>query len=276
MVENLAGVPTASARCHHLRRWLQFQEPPFDIFGAMMRKGLVLDFTAFGTIAGALLRDPTGEEALIVVNSDQPDDRLRFSAAHDLAHLASRHEPEHMDIYDYFGPSRTREEREADAMAAELLMPVRHLATAARKLDGTEDLDVQVYRLADEFQVSYAAMAVRLGGLGALTADDVEDLRKTRPTDLENRLHLRERRDQMFVPDTVLPDLIDDFVEDEYLPPRWYEAFELETGPSYLRAIQSAALRKYILATKAKTRRHSVNEVYEMAARWVAEQYPWG
>lgn len=274
-IPDVSNQRTTHARCELLREHLGFAEPPFDIFKALYQKGLMLEFTAFSTLAGALLRDSGDRKAAIVINSDQPDDRLRFSTAHDLAHLAAGHPSEDPYLLDYFGPSRTEAEREADLMAAELLIPVHRLLKEVRELDKDEELPILLYRLADRFRVSYAAMAVRLGDVGALTPDLVIEMRKVRPTEIEDSLKLQAKRKARFRPGEILPAVIDELEAQGRLPTGWEEDFSLETGPLHLRWIQSAALQKYILDTQIQDRRHSVTEVYERAASWVAKNYPW-
>lgn len=121
-------------------------------------KGLVVAFLgfcdarhvdAFSTTAG---RRPT-----VVLTTDNGSAlRTRFSAAHELAHLL---------LHTHALPGDVRHEREADAFAAEFLMPAAEIAA---ELPTRVDLPA-LLRLQRRWGVSVAALLHRCRDLGTLT-----------------------------------------------------------------------------------------------------------
>lgn len=106
--------------------------------------------------------EPLGDGRTIVLNGAGDSRRRRFTIAHEIGHFVlhpERCRPERGGAVNEAG---RREEREADAFAAELLMPERLVREAVREqgLDAT--------RLAERFEVSRKAMQTRLRGLGLL------------------------------------------------------------------------------------------------------------
>jgi hypothetical protein len=109
--------------------------------------------------------EPLGDARAIVLNGSGDSGRRRFSIAHEIGHFVlhpQRVRPERGGAVNAAG---RREEREADAFAAELLMP-EHLV---REAVGEQGLDVS--RLADRFEVSRKAMQTRLTSLGLAAHD---------------------------------------------------------------------------------------------------------
>lgn len=121
-------------------------------------------------ISGFYFRE--GERRVIGVNSAHARVRQRFTIAHELGH-AILHDAEglHLDQAFKFRDSRSslaidRDEIDANAFAAELLMPEDEV----RRAVATEDLDVNdeesISRLARHFGVSPQALTYRLVNLG--------------------------------------------------------------------------------------------------------------
>jgi predicted transcriptional regulator len=100
--------------------------------------------------------EPLGDTHAIVVNGGSDDRRRRFTIAHEIGHFVL-----HADLQRPERGGRVNEagrivEREADAFAAELLMP-EPLVRQAVVEHGAD-----VARLADRFEVSRKAMETRL------------------------------------------------------------------------------------------------------------------
>jgi hypothetical protein len=129
-------------------------------------------------LSGFLLRGPAvpGEwRAIIGVNKDHHPNRQRFSIAHELGHLLlhAGGEEVHVDRDTVFqvklrdsesSKGTDPDEREANAFAAELLMPASFLL---RDLEGVEVLeDTNVGDLASRYGVSQQALMIRLANLG--------------------------------------------------------------------------------------------------------------
>ena len=124
-------------------------------------------------LSGLLYRD--GDQAVIGVNNTQPDRRRRFTVAHEIGHLVlHRGRPlvlDHVRVNFRNAASSTatdHEEIQANAFAAELLMPAAQVMASARAaLEGGRASDAALLRdLADGFDVSEQAMEYRLVNLG--------------------------------------------------------------------------------------------------------------
>lgn len=107
----------------------------------------------------------------IVVNKRHPPERRRFSVAHELAHfllhkddrsVSIRSERFHRsdDHFEYLEKSDRLQEKEANAFAANLLMPTNLFKPAYQRLDG------DVAKLAKLFFVSEIAAKNRCRDLG--------------------------------------------------------------------------------------------------------------
>ncbi len=121
-------------------------------------------------VSGALVR--SGSELLIVVNAAHDKKRQRFTIAHEIGHHVLHGLDLHVDKTHYrddrSGTGEDQEEVEANAFAAELLMPSRLLEKGLkvnRIMFVDEDL---IDDLAEEYQVSRQAMTWRLTNLGYL------------------------------------------------------------------------------------------------------------
>jgi len=103
---------------------------------------------------------PLGEGFAIEVRGGGNERRRRFTIAHEIGHFVLH---DGRPLYERGGPvneASRRLEREADAFAAELLMP-EHLVRQAALEEGADP-----HLLADRFEVSVQAMSIRLRRLG--------------------------------------------------------------------------------------------------------------
>jgi Zn-dependent peptidase ImmA (M78 family) len=128
---------------------------------------LVVDRFDNSDISGFYLK--SGTEQIIGVNKNHPPARRRFTMAHELGHvLLSAQQDLHWD-----GSLRLRDaqsamgtdsdEIEANAFAAELLMPVDMLSRSLQRRGGIDlDETEEVHQLALEFGVSNHALLIRL------------------------------------------------------------------------------------------------------------------
>jgi Zn-dependent peptidase ImmA (M78 family) len=136
-------------------------------------------------LSGFLLRDNKEQRAVIGVNSKHPQNRQRFTIAHELGHfLLHETEKMHVDREDRGFQVKLRskgatselnvEEREANLFAAELLMPAVLLEKdlflendVANIGDGFDLLNEKVLLpLARRYRVSSQALTFRLAYLG--------------------------------------------------------------------------------------------------------------
>jgi Zn-dependent peptidase ImmA (M78 family) len=144
-------------------------KPPVDLESIAQSLGAeIREFDLDRDVSGILYRQ--ADRKVIVVNGHQPITRQRFTIAHEIGHLAlHRGVPVHVDHsfrINLRDPNSARgidvEEIEANAFAANLLMPAAWLRNELRT--GLIDMDdsEEVANLADRYQVSCQAMLVRL------------------------------------------------------------------------------------------------------------------
>lgn len=151
-------------------------EPPVPVEKIAALQGAQITYTAFdGDVSGVLYRE--SGRVLIGVNSTHAPTRQRFTIAHEVGHLllhkgrpvvVDRLVRVNVNLRD--GTS-SKEEIEANAFAAELLMPRKLIASEIdRFLKRTRRVVPQelVDELASMFRVSPEAMSYRLENLGIL------------------------------------------------------------------------------------------------------------
>lgn len=156
---------------------------PINVTKVAEKLGLqVIDHELAGDVSGVLiLNDGKGT---IGVNTEHADVRKRFTIAHEIGHFVLGHQREgsvfvdqsrkQMVIYrdDKSSTGEYQQEREANAFAAALLMPVIILKDKVKDYSFSfieEPEQPTIYRLAQEFDVSTNAMAYRLSNLGYLS-----------------------------------------------------------------------------------------------------------
>ena len=151
---------------------------PVDVEGIARRLRLVVTKERLAAdLSGVLIRK-AGEVPVIGVNTLHHPRRQRFTIAHELGHLRLEHKGEvivdsgiQVNRRDAAsGSASVRDEREANAFAAELLMPAdvldEHLGRLVRRHTGQTSI---VSALARIFDVSEEAMHYRLLNLGMLS-----------------------------------------------------------------------------------------------------------
>jgi Zn-dependent peptidase ImmA (M78 family) len=148
------------------------KRPPVPVEKIAQSLGARITYEAFkGNVSGMLYRE--SGQALIGVNSTHATTRQRFTLAHEIAHLRL-----HKGVFiDTLGRVNWRdgnsdvEEVEANAFAAELLMPRKFMneeierAVTRKRQISPEQL---IAELAETFRVSQEAMRYRLINLGVL------------------------------------------------------------------------------------------------------------
>jgi predicted transcriptional regulator len=103
---------------------------------------------------------PFGDGYAVRLRGDVGERRRRFSIAHEIGHFVLHPPQARHERGGQVNEAMRAQEREADAFAAELLMP-EHLVRRAALEDGADPR-----RLADRFEVSVTAMSLRLRRLG--------------------------------------------------------------------------------------------------------------
>ncbi|HEV2639021.1 MAG TPA: ImmA/IrrE family metallo-endopeptidase [Actinocrinis sp.] len=155
---------------HHVIR------PPVDVakLAACLNIAVVHRHFEDGEVSGMLFRGDGRE--VIGVNSAHSPLRQRFTIGHELGHHALHpgrelilDMPVRVNFRDRTSSMATdREEIEANAFAAALLMPEQMIRTQLGQLPekARRDLDTASATLADVFEVSLAALSFRLINLG--------------------------------------------------------------------------------------------------------------
>jgi Zn-dependent peptidase ImmA (M78 family)/transcriptional regulator with XRE-family HTH domain len=141
-VEKIAAV----VRAH----WLLPIGPVADLTAAIERAGAVVIHSPLSgsAVSGVTISVP-GLLPIIILNSEQPADRMRFTLAHEIGHLV---------LHRFPNPAM---EREANEFASALLMPGREIRQA---LSGRLDLR-RLAALKPEWRVSMQALLFRAQSL---------------------------------------------------------------------------------------------------------------
>lgn len=117
------------------------------------------------------------QRKIIGYNKSHNENRRRFTIAHELGHFQLHHKPgqrlfvDHSKKFFRNEASTTGEikyEREANAFAAALLMPVSLLENEIKNFGEDGDFNKYIKRLAAKFRVSEQSMNYRLINLGML------------------------------------------------------------------------------------------------------------
>jgi hypothetical protein len=148
-----------------LNLYIANQRPPINVVGLANVLGIkVYNARWPDSISGKIQRDPTkgGESGFaIFVNASHSETRRRFTIAHEIAHYVLHEDRIGDGVFDdalYRSGLSNQEEREANGLAANILMPWQKLNPHVGK---------PLPELAEMFNVSEQAMEVRLGSFGA-------------------------------------------------------------------------------------------------------------
>jgi Zn-dependent peptidase ImmA (M78 family) len=155
---------------------LGITELPVPVERIARQLGAELTYEPFdGDVSGMLYREAESQPPVIGVNSRQAATRQRFTVAHEIGHLMlHKGQPVFVDSFlrvNWRAGKSGRDEVEANAFAAELLMPRRFIEReidAAVERYGTLRRDALTAELANKFKVSPEAMSYRLSNLGVL------------------------------------------------------------------------------------------------------------
>ena len=157
-------------------------KPPIDVRGIVRSLNITLREEHLEDISGLIFRE--GTQVIIGINNGHGETRKRFTVAHELGHYyLHSNNPLFVDkvfavkLRDHISSEAISiEEIEANAFAAELLMPRRLLLNDLQKLqsgvldyDSDEVMDDIIQKLAHDYQVSKQAMTIRLINLDVIS-----------------------------------------------------------------------------------------------------------
>lgn len=231
---------------------------PIDVYSIAKTMGIYVKFSALTNLSGALIHPTKENSAGVLLNSNQPESRLRFSLAHEIAHYFLDHYPTEgasVSLLKDHSPI----EKDADSFASELLMP-RHLLEEEIKKHKREFNDVFVYQLADKFAVSYLAMLVALRESRFISQVQFDQLSKSRVTDLKTLAEGNSSQKHEFNPEEIQKIL------NEY-------KFDLgNLDRDGIRLIQEIAFQKYMEEYSVSERSTPVKDVYEKVVFWLVNK----
>lgn len=160
----------AQARALDLIQRHNILEPPVNVERIAEDLGIEVRSTNFeDNVSGLLVR--RGDEVVLGVNADHSENRQRFSIAHEIGHFVL-HMTKPIFVDECLIRFRNqaskdgvnREEIEANAFAAELLMPEHLVRQEMDSLDYWDEDTVE--QLSRKFKVSQDAFVFRLTNLG--------------------------------------------------------------------------------------------------------------
>ncbi|WP_244943065.1 ImmA/IrrE family metallo-endopeptidase [Streptomyces inhibens] len=152
----LDALTTAKDAARRVRRgWEMAPGPVDDVIATLESAGILIVVRELGGAHLDAVSQFDGVRApLVMLNTVAPPDRCRFSLAHELGHLVMHH-----------GPGGAEQEKEADAFAAEFLMPAADIRSAFAS-------GVDLGRLAElkrQWGVSMAVLLRRAQTLNTIT-----------------------------------------------------------------------------------------------------------
>ena len=154
------------------------RKAPVPVERVAKSQGFKIESSPFdGDISGMVYRDQEKEQIIIGVNSNESENRKRFTIAHEIGH-ALLHEGMEVHIDKSYKVNLRSEvasqavdieEMEANRFAAELLMPEEFLKRDfnVSEMD-PDDAEILIQKLAKKYKVSAIAMSYRLLNLGII------------------------------------------------------------------------------------------------------------
>jgi Zn-dependent peptidase ImmA (M78 family) len=164
----------------------RIRSAPIDVEAIAKRLGIeIRRELAPDDLSGFILRDKQLNRPVIGVNRGHHPRRQRFTIAHEIGHfMLHKGEQLHVDRINAGFVVRRRdgrskegtdvEEKEANLFAAELLMPSRFIKRDITEVGFSLMDECAIRELAEQYQVSTAALTFRLAHLGYIELSDGE------------------------------------------------------------------------------------------------------
>jgi Zn-dependent peptidase ImmA (M78 family)/predicted secreted protein len=165
-----------------------------DVFGVLKAAEAYVFFRPLKSMCGAYI-PAEGPLPAMLINSNLPLSRQRYTAAHELGHVFMKHKAVSLDPDVAFSPEeRNRldeDEIVAEAFAAFFLMPKPLVVTSLRELEvKAENLTPRgAYLLGLRMGTSYQATVNQLQTLKLVTASGAAKLRKLQPKEIKQGLN---------------------------------------------------------------------------------------
>lgn len=160
-----------------------------DVFACIHAADLVLGFQKLPKLAGMYLAEL---QPGILINSNHPLSRQRYTAAHELAHYLNHDESTvdtEVDLFDGNVPQKTDAEMIADAFASWFLMPEALVMASLTRLGLARPTNaMHVYQLALQMGTSFTATAWHMYNLKMTSFATASAWCKTPPADLKRAL----------------------------------------------------------------------------------------
>ncbi|HVB14006.1 MAG TPA: protease inhibitor I42 family protein [Candidatus Dormibacteraeota bacterium] len=187
-IARVAGMKAAQEEHQRLGTSMRERVPVFDVIEDAR---IWLFFQPMRTLYGAY--DRHGEAAGIIINSQHPLSLQRFTAGHEYGHHVLGHEASADDEERIYRRDRqSMLEVAAQAFAGEFLMPIQLVNYSLRAMELPVQYPAmtssQIYQLALELGVSYAAVVTQLVGQRKLSIDGGRRLRRLSPLDVKTGL----------------------------------------------------------------------------------------
>ncbi len=190
----LKGTQVA-AEAHKAFRIREIAEPqcrPIDVFAVLDALALPVEFAKLDGLLGACVKLSPGVVG-IMVTTERDLHMQRFTAAHELGHFVLEHDGSYDREVRFPGHTKNRDlkEVEADAFAAEFLMP-KWLYKAVTKRHGwwAQDrlaIPDNIYQLSLRMAVSYEATCWGLAAHNLAPAHAVKELVDVEPKECKQR-----------------------------------------------------------------------------------------
>ena len=160
-----------------------------NVFELLAAEGLVVAFRPLPRLAGAYLPD-AGPKPGVMINSNHPVSKQRYTAAHELGHHRLGH-GESLDAETGFGSAdnaRPADEVAAEAFAGHLLLPRQLLRAAESQLGADVHTEEGCYRIAVFAGASFLAVATQALVYKMLDRAEYEHLAAVVPAKVKRRL----------------------------------------------------------------------------------------
>lgn len=232
---------------------------PIDVFSIASQLGIFVKFSALSNLSGAYIHGGNDNGPGILLNSNQPENRIRFSLAHEVAHYYLNHYSNQEIAVSLLGRHSLEIEKDADKFASELLVPKKILDFEVRNISNSGLSEVDVFKLSDKFAVSYQAMLMALLKGGYITQSQYDYFCKLKVSEIKNEINFT-KKDIEFDPE-ILQDILTK------------NNFELENlNRDSARLIQEMAYQQYITNVPIERRKTEVKDVYEQVVFWLVDK----